>query len=434
MIVVKKKYFNLAIILLSFLFSCKKDDVNGPVIKFNTPAENQTYNVYDPVTVNASVSDETKISSISVSLVDAQQNPAHVTIAVPVTGSSMTFNILYILDNIHLESGQYFILISASDGKNDSHAYQKINIIAVPKVLKKIYVTSKTSGLQTNLSAVDSAFATIVPIHNFTGDYIGSCVSSYYQQGYMCGNYTGNFQGIDLSNSNVKFSFSPIVSSNPYFTGFYNDDKTNYVSRYDGFIKGYDYLGNVVYGATTLTDYYSEHICFNNSYLISEQQDITSSAKMLVTYFPTSSLEKNCFLSQDVVAFCEKDVSDVFVFGNSAGQGVIQLFDRINNNLWSPYPFPLAAGTVLSAVKIDPDTYLIGHSNGTIYKYQYSSSSLTTYLSGYTAVQLKYDDLTNEIYVVEANKISTFDYTSTALHHSVNSVETILGINLLYNR
>ncbi|MGZ6540197.1 MAG: hypothetical protein ACXVEB_17610, partial [Bacteroidia bacterium] len=162
--------------------------------------------------------------------------------------------------------------------------------------------------------------------------------------------------------------------------------------------------------------------------------DKTSSAKMLVTYFPTSSFEKNCSLSQDVVAFCEKDVSNVFVFGNSSGQGVIQLYDRINNNLWSPYPFPLATGTILSAVKIDADTYLIGHSNGTIYKYQYLSGSLTTYLAGYTAIQLKYDDLNSEIYVVEANKITTFDYTSAALHHSVNSAETILGINLLYNR
>ncbi|MGZ4078592.1 MAG: hypothetical protein ACXVED_10335 [Bacteroidia bacterium] len=426
---------SLVVILITFLFSCKKDDdVTGPKVIFNNPIENQVFNVFGNVTVNASVTDETKIASLSVSLVDASQQLVHVTIPITVTSSpSMTFNMLYTLDNIHLESGVYYIMISASDGKNDTHAYQKINLVAVPKVLKKVYVTSKTSSIQTNLSAIDSTFTTIVPVHNFSGDYLASSVSSYYQQAYMCGNYTGNFSGIDL-NGNVKFSISPFISSNPYFTGFYNDDKTNYVSRYDGYIKGYDYLGNIVYGATAISGFYSEHTCFNDSYLISEQQDKTSSAKMLVTYFPTSSFEKNCSLSQDVVAFCEKDVSNVFVFGNSSGQGVIQLYDRINNNLWSPYPFPLATGTILSAVKIDADTYLIGHSNGTIYKYQYLSGSLTTYLAGYTAIQLKYDDLNSEIYVVEANKITTFDYTSAALHHSVNSAETILGINLLYNR
>jgi hypothetical protein len=433
--VVKKKYFGFAIILLSFLVSCKKDDDgNGPEVKFNTPLENQTFNIYDPVTVNASVSDQTKLATVSISLEDAQGTPAYITIPVSVTSPSMTINEQYMLDNIHLESGLYYIVISASDGKHDTHARQKINVIAVPKVLKTIYVTSKTSSLQTNLSATDSAFTTILPFHVFTGDHIGSSVSSYYQQAYMCGNYTGNFSGLDIVTNNIKFNVTPIVSGSPYFTGFYSDDKTNYICRYDGFIKGYDRLGTSVYGANAIGGYYSEHICFSSGYLISEQQDKTSSAKMLVTYFPTSSFEKNCALTQDVVSFCEKDAADVFVFGNVAGQGVIQLFDRTNNNLWSPYPFPLATGSILSALRIDSDTYLIAHSNGTIYRYQYLSGSLTTYLTGYTAVQLKLDDITNQLYIVETNKVSVFDYSSATFIHSVTSSETILGINLLYNR
>ena len=435
MVFVKKFYLLTLTLLVISLFSCKKDDDgNAPDITINTPVDNQTFNVYDYITVNASVSDQTKIETLSVTLVDAQQSPAHVTVPISVTSASMTFNLQYLLDNIHLESGIYYMLISASDGKHDSHAYRKINIIAVPKVLKTVYVTSKTSSFQTNLSAVDSTFTSIIPGHTFSGDHLGSSVSSYYQQGCMCGNYTGNFSGIDLSNYNVKFGISPVISGNPYFTGFYNDDKTNYISKYDGNIKGYDYLGSINYGASAIGGYYSEHICFNSGYLISEQQDRTSSAKMLTTYFPSSGFEKNCALTQNIVSFCEKDATNVFLFGNVGTQGVIQLFERINNNIWNPYPFTLPAGTVLSAVKIDADTYLIGYSNGTVYKYQYLSGSLTTYMTGYTAVQLKFDDLTNELYVVEANKISVFDYTSLALHHSVISAEQILEINLLYNR
>ena len=435
MIVVQKKYFTLIGLLLLFLLSCKKDsDGKSPLVIFNTPHENQTYAVYDYVTVNASVSDETKLTSLSVSLLDAQEVPVHVTIPVSVSANSMTLNLLYDLDNIHLESGTYYILITASDGTNDTHAYQKIGIISVPKVLSKVYVTSKTSASQTNLSVIDSAFTSIIPVHSFSGDHIGSSVSSYYQQAYMCGNYTGNFSGLELSNNNVKFSIAPFVSPNPYFTGFYTDDKINYVSRYDGNIKGYNYLGNITFGATAIAGYYSEHICFNNGCLISEQQDKTAATKMLTTYYSTNTIEKNCLLNQDVVAFCEKDYANVFVFGNAGGQGVIQLFDRVNNNLWSPYPFPLATGAILSALKINADTYLIGHSNGTIYRYNYSFNSLTTYLTGYTAIQLKYDDLNDELYVVEANKISSFSYTAASFHHSVISPETILGINLMYNR
>ena len=86
------------------------------------------------------------------------------------------------------------------------------------------------------------------------------------------------------------------------------------------------------------------------------------------------------------------------------------------------------------ALKIDSDTYLLGHSNGTIYKYQYSIGSVTAYLTGYTAVKMKYDDVNNKLYVVEANRVSSFDYGTTVLSNSVNSLENILDIHLLYNR
>jgi hypothetical protein len=85
-------------------------------------------------------------------------------------------------------------------------------------------------------------------------------------------------------------------------------------------------------------------------------------------------------------------------------------------------------------VKIDLDTYLIAMSNGIIYKYQYSVGSLVTYLSGYNAIQLKYDPVFNQVFVVESTKISVFDYPSTSFIHSLNSSEPIVNIELLYNR
>lgn len=432
---VNKIYFYIVFLSLISLFSCKKDvDEKGPEIKFNTPTENQTFNVYDYVTVNATVTDDVKISSVAVSLLDVNQNYAHITLPVTVSSPSMTLNMAYFLDNIHLETGFYYIKITASDGTNDSHKFQKIYLIAVPKVLTAIYVVSNTGSSQTNLSTIDAAFTSLVPYNTFSGDHLSSSVSSYHQQAYMCGNYTGNFTGHVLAFNSPKFIISPIPSSNPYFTGYYNNDRDTYVARYDGNIKGYNYSGGLLYNASALSGYYAQHMCFNDGYLIAEEKEIFTATKKLATYFSTGSIEKNCALTQDVVAFCEMDASNVFVFGNVAGQATIELFDRANNNLWSPYPFILASGNLLSALKLDSDTYLLGHSNGTIYKYQYSSNSVTTYLTSYTAVKLKYDDVQNKLYVVEANRITTFDLSTLAIVNTVNSTETILDAHLLYNR
>jgi len=432
---VNKIYFSIAFLSVLIFFSCKKDaDVKGPEIKFNTPIENQTFNVNTYVNVNATVTDETRISSVSVSLLDVNEHFAHITLPATVSSPNMTLNMNYILDNIHLETGFYYIKISASDGENSSQKFQKIYLIAVPKTLNTIYIVSNTGSTSTNLSTLDTNFSAIIPYHTFSGDYLASSVSSYYQQAYRCGNYTGSFTGHVLEFNNPKFAIAPITSSNPYFTGYYNDDQNTYVGRYDGNIKGYNYAGGIFYSANALSGYYSQHMCFNDGYLIAEEKEIFTSAKKLVTYFPTGSVEKNCSLTQDVVAFCEMDATDVFVFGNVGGQATIQLFDRTNNNLWSPYPFSLATGSLLSALKVDSDTYLLGHSNGTIYKYQYSLSSVTTFLTGYAAVQLKYDDVQNKLYVVEVNKVTTFNMTTLGMVHTINSAETILDLHLLYNR
>ena len=168
--------------------------------------------------------------------------------------------------------------------------------------------------------------------------------------------------------------------------------------------------------------------------MVAVNKDKIAAISKLITYYPTGVTEKECLILQDVAAFCEKDINNLFAFGNVNGQGVIQLFDKINNNMWNPYPYALPTGSILNAVKIDANTYLFSHSNGTIYKYNYSTSSLTTYLSGYTAVQLKYDVLNNVLIVAEANAVHAIDYATANVLHSLPVSETVLGLELLYNR
>ncbi len=435
MIVVQKKYFYYFCFLLCFVFSCKKDsDTTSPTVTITTPTENQSYNVNDIINVKGSVTDDNKIVAVSISLLDDQENVAHVSRSVAVTSPSMTIDAQYALDNIHLESGNYYLLITASDGTNDTHFRKKIFITAIPKVLKRVCVTSASSNSQTNFSLIDSTFTTIIPYHNFSGDWLGTSVSSYHQQVYECGNYTGNFDAIFLDDNSLKFSVSHFVSSSPFFTGFCADEQRTYTSQYDGYVKGYDYNGNQVYTAIAKSGYFAQHLFFNNGYLIAEEKDKTSTAKRIVVYIPTGVADKETTLTQDVVAFCEKDFENVFLFGNVSGQCIIQLYNRTTNTLWNPYPYTMPVGNFLSAVQIDAYTYLIAHSNGTIYKYEYQTNNLLPYLTGYSANQLVYDNLNNELYVVETNTISSFNYTSKAFHHSINSAENILNVNFLYNR
>jgi hypothetical protein len=422
--------------LVLFSFSCKKAETDelGPVVLFNTPTENQPFNVYDNISINATISDETAITFVSVSLVNAQYIPVLSAVALPVSSPSMTINKQLYIDNIQITTGTYHLLVTASDGVNESRSYQKIHIIEAPRVLKSIFVISSSSTATTSYSTIDSEFTSLTPYHTFSGDYLASAVSNYSQQVYRCGNYTGAFEAMDLEFNTTKFSVPAFASTSPYFTAFYSNETTCYVARYDGAILGYDNAGVVVYNSMSVPGYYVASMSYCGNQMVTVEKDKLAPISKLITYYPTGVPEKECLISQDVVAFCEKDINNLFVFGNVNGQGVIQLFDKINNNLWNPYPYALPTGTISSAVKIDENTYLLSHSNGTIYKYNYSTASVTAYLSGYTAVKLKFDALNNHLIVAEANTIHAFNYATGSIVHSVPVSETVLGVELLYNR
>ncbi|HEX8517091.1 MAG TPA: hypothetical protein VF868_12915 [Bacteroidia bacterium] len=423
------------LLCFSFFTSCKKEkDETGPKVTFTSPFENQTFAVHDYIPVKASISDETEIVSASITLVDLNYIPVQESLVLQPSSHEMWVSADYELSNIHLESGKYYLMILASDGKNDSRTFRAVMITGVPRVLKSILVASSSSSSVTNLSMVDSSFSSLNLFRSFGGDFLGTSSSSYDQRVFMCGSYTGAFTGIKLENNSVILNIPPQVSSVPYFTGYMADDKKLYVARYDEQLFGYNNSGMNIYSARANNGYYIRKMIMNNGYLLAEEKNKFFPGDILVSFYTTGTYKQQVALSQEVAAFCEKDEHRVFVFGNSSGQGVIQLYDRVYNTISNPYNYSLAPGLITCAVKIDHDTYLVGHSNGTVYKYQYQNSSVTTFASGYSSKELKYDQLNNDIYVVESNRITVIDYNSGSVINSVSSAENILGISLLYNR
>lgn len=436
MLFVKKYHLPLYVILCVFVFSCKKtEDDTPPTISFQTPLENQSFNVFDVVPVKAKVSDDKKISSVVVNLLDNNHDPVHVALPVNVSSSpEFTFNLAYYLDNVHLLSGIYYVQVAVSDGENTSRKAQQIYIIETPRVLKGVYIATNPTTVNTLINKLDTITNAFSLYKSFSGDVSGLEANDYFQFIYKCGSINGTFSGIDATYDLVDFNVNPVVSSNPYFTGYYATPKTNYVSLKTGYVRGYDYRGNITYGATAVSGYYPLHSIENSNYLVSEQKEAALGNNLLVTYYPTGSIQQQKALGQDLVAMYQKDETSVFLFGNNSGQGMIQLFDRLNNNIWDPYPFSLATGSILSVAQISSTVYLIAHSNGTIYKYDYQISSVTPYVSGYTVVQMRYDPVNNHLYVAEDGMLTVLNYTSLSIVRTVPSSEHIRAFCLLYNR
>lgn len=136
--------FVVILILLTF-FACKKDKKNNiPVVSIQLPIENATYNSIDTIKVKARVSDiDDDELRISIFITDEKNVPVSASLLIKNSG---TIDTSYYLLERWLSTGNYYLVVSVSDGKNVVSARVKINIIMKPPTLKGMVVGVKNSS------------------------------------------------------------------------------------------------------------------------------------------------------------------------------------------------------------------------------------------------------------------------------------------------
>ncbi|HVA97383.1 MAG TPA: Ig-like domain-containing protein [Bacteroidia bacterium] len=426
----------LIFIPVLFIWSCKKDttDTKPPVISILSPYANQLYNVNDTILISANVTDETQLTSVYVSLENAQLSQVEPAVNIHVTSRNMGFSQRYELSDQHLLSGIYYVVVTANDGYNLISGFQKISITASPRKRTGIYVLTQPYNPDINVLKIDSNFQVSQQFSTIS-DYSGSAINSYYQQLTIAGSYTGHLNAFNLSTNSSQWSHPSGSGSTPYFEGIYNDDTLSYVPLYNGQIKGYDNNGMQNFSAAADPNFYGTQLFKQNGKLFVEEKYITGSPINLVTFYcPFGANYQEALMPCDAVAICPKDYNDLLIFGNNAsGQGVMEMFTINSNTFYSPQTLP--SGKILSAVAIDSDDWLIGCDNNTVYKYQYSNNSLTSFIPSIRAYHLLYDDVNNQIIVASKNTVSEYTYvTIPTLVNTVNTTDSIINIHLLFNK
>jgi hypothetical protein len=417
------------------LIQCKKDkDVVPPVVKISTPYEGQIFNVYDSFTIKADISDDKQLTSVNIKLLNEQQAVMQVPVLLTTSGKELFLSRPYELYDVHLPTGIYYVRIEASDGVNTGVGYQKIFIHETPVFRKSIYAVTR-SGSVLNLVKIDSALNAVNKL-SFASDYAGSGISSYFQNIYVSGNYTGSVKAIDVNSNNVKWAISSALSGSPYFTSLCVLNDHPYVSYYSGEIKMYNNYGTAIYQTQFVSSgFYPIKVVENGDYLLAETKDKAGPTKKLVTFLTSTGFGiREAYLNKDVVDYASKNSNEVFVFSNNVGQGTMEIYNIMNNTFFAPHI--LATGKIWSAVQVDVDDYVIGHDDGNIYRYQYSQNSLTTLVTGVKAYRMRYDAVNSQLIVAEAKDVKLFNYSpaGTTLAGTVPLADTILDVHVLFNK
>lgn len=406
--------------------------MGSPSVQIITPASQAIYNVHDTVWVSAKVSDDNGLNTVSVYLINNLGTQVLPNAVVKITSKSFTFKIAYVLSDIHLISGQYSIVVFASNGTNSTYAYQQISVDATPTKREAIYAITK-SGSGVHVSKIDSVFNVSLAYTN-PGDYSSSDVNSYYQQLYVTASDTGSVNANSVPGGSNAWSVPGIISSPVYFTNTYSSGDAVYISFYNGYVRYYNSLGVLQSVFSIEANYYPIKTYAYSNYLFVEEKAISSKTTNLVVFYSaTTASMQQALLPGPVTAMFDMDNDHIMVFGNDYTGVPYMLQYSISNNIFFS-PITLPAATLLSAEQVDANTYLMGYSNGNIYQYTYNPNVMNTFAGGVMASHIRYDVVNNQVIVATAHYIKEYNYVSGALVNTADLIDSVLNVHILNNK
>ncbi len=406
--------------------------MDSPVVQIISPSGLTTYNVFDTIKVTAHVSDPDGLKTISVYIINGANIQVLPGYQITVTSDNMTFTVPYALNNIHLASGNYNIVVDAYNGANISYAYQKIYIAAAPEKRVAIYAITRAGNWLQGYSLDTLLHAT--PFFTVPGNFASSDINSYYQQLYLVPLDTGNMTALKVPSASTSWTLQGINSPAQYFTNVYSYGNAAYVSLFSGFVRFYNNAGVLQLQIATDTGYYPVKTFIWSNYLFVEEKALPPPNENLVVFYQATGMgyQQLALPNGPIVAMFGYDNNDLLVLGNeSTGQPYLLQYNIPANTFFEPVSLP--SSRLLSATQINSNTYLLAFANQTIYQYTWNPNSLGTYLNGLNASRLRYDPVHNEIIVSSGNAIKEYNYSTASLLYSTSLADSVLDIQILYN-
>jgi len=426
----KQIYFLL--ILIGLLIGCRKEEINPPpVISLIEPYTNKHYNVFDTVFYKASAQDQNGVEYISASIVNDF-------LSVVTTTNTQQFNTLsaqvesyLVLDDIHLTSGTYYLMITASDGNNVTRSYTKISIIEEPLVLKNILIFSEQSSSQTEVYSLDSNL--FVSKFTYPQGFQSAAINSYNQQIHILGTQ-GSMSTFTTDDYTEEWYINQI--NNP-LQSFYGQvdviDNTTFVSFGSGYIKGYDKFGVVRKSFNTQGIQYQPSIFYKwNYYLIAFEKAIGNQDNRIdVFYYGAGGKKISFYVDFDVVQFFYYREDKIMMWGNKNGKAKLYELSLLYNFIDEIKTLPLEQ--LFSAIQVEENIFLAAIGND-IYHFNSNTNSLNIYSAGVHADLLKFEELNSVFFIVNQNTLTVKAYPQNIELLTTTHNQPIKAIEFLYNK
>ncbi|MCB9204353.1 MAG: hypothetical protein H6603_05175 [Flavobacteriales bacterium] len=371
--------------VFAVLPSCTKKDEVPPSVTISSPFNGAEYNVFDTIQVSFQIEDETALVSASAEVLSQDFYP--ITPKTNITNYNGSAQV--ILDDKLIESGEYFLVVNASDGTNDSREFVEIRINAIPKVRRAVYVATSSGSGQDAVWQVDSLLQQYISWSQPGQDVLKVCANSAYDKLALIGRLSTGLKVYSLPFGSLDWSDDVFnVSQTERYQDLICNQNSFFASIYDREIRGYTLSGALIKNFPT-GDYRAETLFRYENTLLAEMNLVGDDRHFLNVYYEsTMALLNQVDFDMDIVAIVSLQGDEVLVFGNNAGQAKVYHYDIGENSFWEPRQLPV--GKVYDATRTEGVRVVFTHDDG-VYTYTYSPNFLNLLRSGSAYRQVHFD-------------------------------------------
>ena len=424
-------YRLIALLLLSSLFyKCSKEDSQDPLIEIIEPSSFLSITAGDSIYLEVNVSDDNDLEQVSIQLFDEKQVSVIPALVYHPNNKHFHISILYPISNIYLESGTYLLGVYASDGRNTSRKAVELRIEAIPLERLKVYaLTATVSSL--SVYSLDTA-QTYSSLTSVNGDFLASSIDSRNKRINVLGRSSGDYSILDANNGNLLHQISglcPIAS--PCFEYLQFQEGLNFISYNDGNIKAFDSNGLQKF-AIQQQGYFRPGASFlSQEYFFAELYYIAQQELRLGTFFyPSGVIRQEFVLDMKVLKIFNKSQDEIYLFGHSAGDAVVETFNRQFNRTFLLRNF--GSMTINSVYEFSEHIFYLCTDHG-IWNFNALQNQFTQ-IQINPAQEIKYDPVYNEFFISEQNKVRVVDASNFQEKKVYQLPDSIQSILIFYNK
>ena len=415
------------IVLLILVLGCKKGDEIPPSITIVNPFAMSQFQIPFQVNITGNAQDENSIEWIKIVVLNDALAPSSQEILIDVNENSMEFNEWLSVDNIHLNSGAYFVKVSASDGENIHSSYVEINVLEYPLVLKDIYLISSNNN-QTNLFKIDSNSLELV--NQFDGQFQVANAISKHQYLFIGTDQLGNAFSPNLNQNIWNWSFTTFLST------YFNDSEMSesgdvlHLCCSDGVVRSFTENGtisNTVYSSSQ--EYFDDFLIVDN-YLFIEAYS-SSLVRYLIVYFLESGIEmQRISLINNIIDIVKYNSHQCLFLEQAQSDIEIKMYDRNSNLSWTL--------NTINNDSIRDAEYVLNRglyfvSDVGLWFYNVENNVMSTLILNDEFKKIKYDELNEEFYLLTNDELWLYSL-STGQYQTISTSIDLKDLLLFYNK